>query len=191
MIQLLSKIAKKGNSAFNVAVTFFLFAGSMAVLAYFIQSAKYIFIFLGILIYCFSFIFRKIIFGKENKTHYSELAFFFISFLFLGYLLDLLKLDKNIKNYFPSEILALTGISFLLIFFINFFSGSGKSSGKNYKLVLFLIVFFTLGKYQNEIKLFMSNNHYISDFIIGTPIIYLGFLLTGLNNYISKIKKNI
>ena len=100
MIQLLSKIAKKGNSAFNVAVTFFLFAGSMAVLAYFIQSAKYIFIFWGILIYCFSFIFRKIIFNKENKTHYSELAYFFISFLFLGYLLDLLKLDKNIKNYF-------------------------------------------------------------------------------------------
>lgn len=138
------------------------------------------------LIYCFSFFLRNILFEVEKKSGFTEAGLFLISFLFLGYLLNLLNIDKNVKNYFPNKILIDSGVSFIFIFIMSFLSNSSQGKWKFINVIILLTVLYLLQSNNNIITSFMVNNPKVSDIIIGAPIIYLGLLLTGLRNYSPK-----
>lgn len=183
---MVSNIIDKVNGAFNIAVVFFLLTGSLSVIYYLLQSGKIIYLFFSFIIYFFSFILRKKLFKVENNKGFTEVGLFFISFLFLGYLLNILKLDSGIRSYFPDKVLINSGVSFIFLFFMYLISSFNQGKLKFINIIVLLTVLFLLQKNQDYINFLFSNNRWISEFIIGTPVVYLGLLLSGLKDYVVK-----
>lgn len=170
------------NRAFDWVVIFFLLSGSLGILFYFLQSGKFIYIVLGIIIYCFSFFLRNVLFKVKKSSGFTEAGLFLISFLFLGCLLDLFKFDNSVRNYFPNRILMTSGVAFIFILIGSFLSHNRHKKLKFINIVMLVMIYYLLQINKDVVNLFVFNNPEIADFVIGTPIIYLGLLLTGLRN---------
>lgn len=167
-----------------MAVIFFLLAGSMGILTYFLQSRQYVYILFSGLIYGFSYFLRNILFKLEKKSGFSEIGLWIISFLFLGYLLSLFNIDNKVRDFFPDKVLLTSGVAFLYIFIGSLLSDNRHKKLKFINIVLFAFSYYFLQTNYRIITTFMLNNPRIADYIIGSPIIYLGLLLTGFKNFL-------
>jgi len=173
-----------------VAVVFFLLAGSLGILAYFLQLRQYVYILFSGLIYGFSYFFRNILFKFEKKSGFSEFGLCLISFLFLGYLLSLFNIDNKVRDFFPDKLLLMSGVAFVYIFIGSLLSDNRHNKLKFINIILFVFSYYFLQTNYRIITTFMLNNPRIAEYIIGSPIIYLGLLLTGLKNYLPDSNKS-
>jgi len=177
---MLPNITTKIDSAFNIAITFFLLAGSLAILFYFLQSGKFIYILVSLLIYAGSFLLRNKILKNKATKGFSEIGLIFISILFLGYLLHFLNIDHEVRNYFPDTLIVASGSVFVFAIFFFIFARI-KEDGLKVFGTLGLIISVTLIKfYQDQLVIFFQSNQYLVEFFIGVPILYLGALLVGI-----------
>lgn len=134
--------------------------------------------------YCFGFYSRNYLLKVKGNFGFTEPGLLLISFLFFGYLLNLFNIDNNVRNYFPDRMLITSGVAFFSLIIISIFTSGNHSRFKFINIIIMIIILYLLHLNQETITSFMFNNPKISDYIIGTPIIFLGLLLTGLGKYL-------
>jgi len=177
---------QKVNNSFDFAVIFFLLAGSMYFSVYALQSGKFIYILLSGAVYFLSFLVRKILIKAKNNPHFTEAGLFLISPLFVACLLDLLKIDSDIKKYLPDKILLESGTGFIFLIVSSLLSGKKRGAINLAAIFLLIPLVILLNNNQSFINAFLSNNPWIAENIIGFPLIYLFTLLFGLNDLARK-----
>ena len=75
-----------------------------------------------------------------------------------------------------------SGVAFIFILIGSFLSHNRHKKLKFINIVMLVMIYYLLQINKDVVNLFVFNNPEIADFVIGTPIIYLGLLLTGLRN---------
>ena len=173
-------ILRQTNNAFSLAIQYFIFAAGIYVLYYFLSSGKIIYIFLSVMIYSLSYLIRKRLSSTKDKPYYSELAMLLISILFTGYLVYLLRLDNGINDYLPTKLLIQSSASFIILVIMRVVSELYDSKTNIVAFVIFMILFFIVMLNEEFINSYSFNHPQIASFIVGSPIIYLLKILTGL-----------
>jgi len=178
---------QKVNNSFDLAMHCFLFAGSLYFLFYSLSAGKFIYVLLSLAVYFFSFLVRKKLFKVEEKSSFTETGLLLISPLFVAYLLYLLKIDVNIKNYLPDKVLLESGALFSFLIVMYFFSGQKWGFFGFLALGLMVALLIFVSNNQSLFNTFFRNNPWIAETIIGFPFIYLFMTLFGVNALVKKL----
>lgn len=138
------------SRAFNFAVLFYVFSGSLYFLYYILQTNKLIYLLISISIYFLSLYIRKFLLKENQNLLVTEVGMLFVSMTFLAYTLYLLKLDLNVGAYLQDNILTISGGSFIFIFLMSLLPE--KKSSKH--VVLSVVALFGVVFLQDKINLF-------------------------------------
>lgn len=180
-------IIQRINSAYEVAVIFFLFSGSLYFIYYSLESSKPSYILLSIIVYIVGFFIRHIVLKTKDQNRYTEPGILFISFLFTAYLLYVLEIDTNIKNYLPAKLLLQSGVAFIFIFLISLMSSLKRELGKIISILLLVTVLIIIQLNQIFIDNLFLNNPRLADLIIGFPVVYLITIVFGLHKVMARV----
>jgi len=181
----MKNIIEKVNGSFDLAVSFFLFSGSLYFIYYSLSESKSYYLMLSIFIYISSYLFRKTVLKTKYTKGFTEPGLFLISFLLTAYLLYITGIDRNIKNYLPNEILSQSGFAFIFLILIIFISSFKKEFGKFSLIFLMVILLFVINRYSSYSNTLFLENKYIANLIIGFPLIYLISQVFGLTDLLS------
>jgi len=170
---------KKLSNANNFAVMYFLLAGGLYFFYYALKFQNYWYIPLVIAIYLFGFVLRTLVFKTKNNE-LTEPGMFFLAAVLLAYLLYTFRLDPNLTNYLPDKLVAGSGICFIVLVTMGFLPSQLKTAQKIFVIIAFLILIISSRPYQSALDGFLLANPWILKFVIGTPILYLVMLTTGV-----------
>jgi|SRR3989344_1339669 len=177
---MVSNFYSKINKGYDLAVKYLLFAGSLYFVFYTLQSGKIIYILLSIAIYLLSYFLRNKIFKTKSSLKFTESGMFLLSFLFLAYFLLITGIDSEVENFLPDKVLVQSGIGFIFIISISLFFKEKEAYPKFISIVILVITLTFLYLNQTLINNFFISNSSITKYIIGTPIVYIFLILTGL-----------
>ena len=165
--------------ALDFASIFYVFAGSLSFLSYIFISQKYHYLLFGLLIYGFSYVIRTFITKQKYSVGVTEAGLFFISLVFLAFVLNLTGIDKEVYGNLPNQIFLYSGFTYIGIFLFSLL-------GNNKKFILLLVVIFLVLQFfqyqQSLLTSFLIAHPNIASFFVGTPYVYLLKLLVGFPN---------
>ena len=144
------------------------------------STGKLIYILLSLLIYLVSYIFRRLIGNNNAYSGFTEVGTFFISFLFLAYLITLLNLDSNVRNYLPDKILTGSWSIYIFLIIISVVPSKNKGIFKFTNVLIMIITLVLLNISRGVINNHLLSIPWLSGFIIGSPLVYLLTVLLGI-----------
>lgn len=181
-----NNFVEKVNSAFDTAVIFFLFSGSLYFIYYSLRAGKIEYILFSLLVYFISFGYRQLIGIKIGDSGFTEAGIFLISFLFLAYLITLFNLDNEVKNYLPDKILSGSWSSFVFLMIISVIPPRKVGIIKFTIAITIVATLILLNIFNGAINTYLQSISGLSGFLIGFPLIYLLMVLMGLKSNTSK-----
>jgi len=179
------------SGAFDFAVKCFLFIGGAYFLFYSVISRQSYYIPVVFILYLLGLTLRVFVFRTNLDKNVKEPGMFLLSALLLGYLLYIFNLDSNISNYLPDRVLLQSGTSFIFIIAVTLVPRDKSSFIKVIVSLVIIALFFVLKINQNYIDIFFQTHPWIAKTIIGTPIVYLVFLLSGAHILTTPNEKKI
>lgn len=183
------------SSSLNLVVNYFLLCGGAFFIYYSLMHGKFVYLLGSIIIYIVSIILRVFVLKSPLPKGFTEPGMFFLCFTFLAYVLVVFKLDMEIVDYLPDKLLLQSGAAFVMIVAISTFTSVGRAhndgSDKFKYAFSLMLVFLTLGVFLFEdfLNATLRDAEWLTQAVIGFPIIYLGLLLTGLTN-IKRLPEN-
>ena len=171
-----NNIFKKINGGLDFAVIFFILSGGAYFFHYILRFNKFIYLLFCVLIYITSFIVRNFLTKQKHKTGFSEIGMFFVSMVFLAYTLSIFNLDPQITEYLPDRLLINSGASFVVLLCANLMSKKESKKLRIFTLLALVMIII----FRTNIDVLFQTYPWIASFIIGTPYIYLLWLLCGV-----------
>lgn len=178
----------KGLRADQLPVFFICYlcgAGTFIVL---LIEGKITYLLVGFFVFIASYLLRKYI-TKPQSDGVGEYGVFLGCYLLVGYFISFLSPQNPPHVFLPEYMFLNTAHIFIILFFISLLD---KFLGADYKknlgvIGVFLVGVFLVLNYQEIVISYSQQNSVVKDIIIGSPLFYLLYLLTGVSAYAAKV----